>query len=205
MKGAASFTISLCDLMACSKSLPTTAPPPSVAGPPTNKSARAGADGHVAARSVAAHAMAVPVHRAGLHSGSAGKESRCNPSRIADSVNSHSDKGAKNFCEGWFGWPFDPGCWPFISPRVPGPPPWNPEERPPNSCELICAVLNSLLPRNTYVFWHSANPNSCTCACVPKVIKPTRAFSGSSDRACATDCRSAASSSSTRHVSITKT
>ena len=96
MNGAASLAMSLCERIACSKSLPTTAPPPSVAGPPTNKSARAAAAGRADESTAAAHATAVPVHRAGRHSGSAEKLSRCKFSRIALSENSHSDKGARN-------------------------------------------------------------------------------------------------------------
>jgi hypothetical protein len=67
-----------------------------VAGPPTKSRARAGSEDSVDDSTVAAHAMAVPVHRAGRHSGSAEKLSRCRFSRIALRENSHSDKGARN-------------------------------------------------------------------------------------------------------------
>ena len=58
-------------------------------------------------------------------------------------------------------------------------------------------------PRNTYDLGHSSKPSSWTCTCVPYVIRPTDAFSGSSDSACVRDCFSAPSSSSMRHTSTT--
>eukprot|EP00982_Pelagococcus_subviridis_P003654 27458-Pelagococcus_subviridis.AAC.6 len=68
--------MSLCERIACSRSFPTTCPPPSVAGPPTKSIARAGCDGTELDSSVAATATAVPVHRAGRQSGSALNGSR---------------------------------------------------------------------------------------------------------------------------------
>ena len=68
---------------------------------------------------------------------------------------------------------------------------------------LICWLVNVLLPRNTYDLAQSAKPSSCTCTCVPNVMRPTSAFSGSSESACVSDARAAASSSSSWQTSST--
>ena len=96
MNGAAPLAMSLCERIAVSSSLPTTWPPPSVAGPPTNSNARAGVLETEDASSVAATDTAVPVHLAGLQSGRALNESRESSSSTDVSWNSQSARGTRN-------------------------------------------------------------------------------------------------------------
>mmetsp|Transcript_16287 Transcript_16287/g.50563 ORF Transcript_16287/g.50563 Transcript_16287/m.50563 type:complete len:206 (-) Transcript_16287:356-973(-) len=173
----------------------TTVPWPSVAGPASSSRMWPPLPAAVEPSSPVATASAGPVHRAGRCSGCTGKASCVSSSSSVVSWNSHSDTGSRKRSAP----PWPPACVP-VAPGAccPAAAPVRP------SCPATASRVYVPLPRKTYDLAHSAKPSSCTCTCVPKVMRPTRAFSGSSESACVRLARTAASSCSSWQTSSTK-
>mmetsp|Transcript_23676 Transcript_23676/g.51685 ORF Transcript_23676/g.51685 Transcript_23676/m.51685 type:complete len:201 (+) Transcript_23676:1548-2150(+) len=180
--------MSLCWRTASSRDLDTIMPGPSVTGPPTNRRHRAAAPAAPAASAPIATWRAVPVQREARCSEAVGKASGCSSSSTLLSWNSHSASGTrKRFAAGGAA-PAPRGC-----PCAARSPSWS----------VMACIPASLEPRKMKEREHSVKPSSCTCTCVPNVMRPTMALSGRRESAWRRDFLSSASSSSARQMSTT--